>query len=79
SGLFNTLAVVGIAASIDPLKVDPEVLYRDWVVMAALTVVLLIMGIGWRGRQGRINRVEGGMLLLAYAGYTGYLVSLVLS
>lgn len=79
SGLFNTLAVVGIAASIHPLSVDPEVLYRDWVVMAALTVVLLIMGIGLRGRQGRINRVEGGLLLLTYAGYTGYLVSLVLS
>ncbi|WP_394171458.1 calcium/sodium antiporter [Saccharospirillum alexandrii] len=79
SGLFNTLAVVGIAAGIHPLAVDPEVLYRDWVVMAALTIVLLIMGIGLRGRQGRINRVEGGMLLLAYAGYTGYLISVVLS
>jgi len=79
SGLFNTLAVVGIAAGIHPLTVDPEVLYRDWVVMAALTVVLLILGIGWRGRQGRINRIEGGALLIAYFGYTGYLVSLVLS
>jgi len=79
SGLFNTLAVVGIAAGIHPLTVDPEVLYRDWVVMAALTVVLLIMGIGWRGRQGRINRFEGSLLLLAYLGYTGYLISLVLS
>jgi cation:H+ antiporter len=78
SGLFNTLAVVGIAAGIHPLAVDPEVLYRDWVVMAALTVVLLIMGIGLRGRPGRINRVEGGLLLLTYLSYTGYLVSLVL-
>ncbi|MEP4546403.1 MAG: calcium/sodium antiporter [Saccharospirillum sp.] len=79
SGLFNTLAVVGIAAGIQPLAVDPEVLYRDWVVMALLTVVLLIMGIGLRGRQGRINRFEGSFLLLAYASYTGYLVSLILS
>lgn len=79
SGLFNTLAVVGIAAGIHPLSVDPEVLYRDWVVMVALTLVLLIMGIGLRGRQGRINRVEGGLLLLIYAGYTGYLISLVLA
>ncbi|OEY66023.1 calcium/sodium antiporter [Marinobacter sp. X15-166B] len=77
SGLFNTLAVVGIAAGIHPLVIDPVVLYRDWVVMAALTIALLIMGLGWRGRQGRINRLEGSLLLLAYAGYTGYLVSLV--
>lgn len=79
SGLFNTLAVVGIAAGIQPFAVDPEVLYRDWVVMALLTVVLLIMGVGLRGRQGRINRLEGSLLLLAYAGYTGYLISLIVS
>ncbi|SDT20213.1 cation:H+ antiporter [Halopseudomonas xinjiangensis] len=73
SGLFNTLAVVGIAAGIMPLSVDSVVLYRDWVVMAALTLALFIMGIGLRGRQGRINRVEGGILLCVYAAYTGYL------
>lgn len=78
SGLFNTLVVVGIAGSIQPLDVDMEVLYRDWVVMALLTIVLLVMGIGWRGRQGRIGRLKGTSLFLAYLGYTGYLVSLVL-
>lgn len=78
SGLFNTLVVVGIAGGIHPLDVDMEVLYRDWVVMASLTLVLLIMGVGWRGRQGKISRLKGISLLLAYLGYTGYLVSLVL-
>lgn len=78
SGIFNTLAVVGIAAGISPLSIEPEVLTRDWVVMAAMTVVLLVMGIGWRGRQGRINRVEGALLLAAYLGYTGYLVNLAI-
>ncbi|UAW98563.1 calcium/sodium antiporter [Halopseudomonas nanhaiensis] len=73
SGLFNTLAVVGIAAGIMPLSVDPVVLYRDWMVMAGLTLALFIMGIGLRGRQGRINRLEGALLLCVYAGYTGYL------
>lgn len=80
SGLFNTLAVVGIAAGISPLATDPEVLTRDWIVMTALTIALLIMGIGWKkGRQGRINRVEGALLVTAYALYTGYLVRLALS
>ncbi|AWL11031.1 Inner membrane protein [Saliniradius amylolyticus] len=72
SNLFNTLAVVGIAASIDPLAVAPEVLQRDWVVMAVLSLALLVMGIGF-GRQGRINRVEASGLLLAYIGYNSYL------
>ena len=79
SGLFNTLAVVGIAAGIAPLAVDPVVLHRDWVVMFALTLVLFSMGIGRRGREGRISRPEGGLLLLTYLGYTGYLVYTMLA
>ncbi|ALS99518.1 calcium/sodium antiporter [Lacimicrobium alkaliphilum] len=72
SNLFNTLAVVGIAAGIHPLQVEPDVLQRDWLLMLGLTVGLLIMGIGLKG-QGRINRFEGLLLLLVYIGYTGYL------
>ncbi len=78
SGMFNTLAVVGIAAGIMPLTLEPVVLYRDWALMAALTVALLVMCIGWRGRQGRVNRFEGALLLLTYFGYTGYLAWTIL-
>lgn len=79
SGLFNTLAVVGIAATIHPLSIEPALLHRDWVLMLALTVALLLMGIGWRGRRGRVNRIEGLLLLICYFAYTGYLVHSVLS
>ncbi|WP_108127449.1 calcium/sodium antiporter [Saccharospirillum mangrovi] len=79
SGLFNTLAVVGLASTISPMQTDPAVLSRDWVLMSALTVLLLIMGIGMRQRQGRINRFEGAFLLLIYLAYTTYLVQLALS
>ncbi|ABC30436.1 Ca2+/Na+ antiporter [Hahella chejuensis KCTC 2396] len=73
SNLFNTLAVVGIAAAIHPLEVQPEVLYRDWSLMAGLTLALFVMGFGFKGKQGRINRVEGGILLAVYIAYTSYL------
>jgi cation:H+ antiporter len=73
SNLFNTLAVVGIAGTIQPLSVGPEVLTRDGLVMAALTASLFVFGYGFR-RAGRINRLEGGLLLAAYFGYNGYLV-----
>lgn len=79
SGIFNTLAVVGIAATIHPLAVEAVVLQRDWLLMTALTVALFIMGFGLRGRQGRINRLEGGALLAVFFGYTGYLVSTVIT
>ncbi|ROQ25849.1 calcium/sodium antiporter [Gallaecimonas pentaromativorans] len=72
SNLFNTLAVVGIAAAIKPMSVEALVLHRDWLVMAVLTVLLFIMGYGFK-RQGRINRYEGLILLLIYIGYSSYL------
>lgn len=78
SGIFNTLAVVGLAASIHPLTVEMEVLYRDWTLMTALTIGLFIMGYGFKGRQGLVNRHEGAILLLVYLSYTGYLVSTVI-
>lgn len=78
SNLFNTLAVVGIAGTIHPFAVEPETLSRDMVVMVALTVLLFLIGFGFRGRQGRINRFEGTALLLAYVGYTAWLISTVL-
>lgn len=74
SNLFNTLAVVGIAGLISPMAVAPEVLSRDLVVMAALTLSLFALGYGFRG-PGRINRIEGGLLLACFVGYTAYLVT----
>ena len=74
SNLFNTLAVVGIAAGIHPLEVAPEVLSRDWSIMMGLTLLLLVMCLGRKG-QGRINRLEGGVLLACFVAYTGWLLT----
>jgi len=79
SGIFNTLAVVGLAAVIQPLSVDPEVLYRDWTLMLALTLGLLIMGFGMTGWRKVISRFDGSILLLVYVAYTGYLLSTVVA
>ena len=78
SNLFNTLAVVGIAAAIEPMAVDAVVLSRDWTLMAILTAALFVMGYGYK-KQGRINRLEGGALLLVFTGYTCYLISTVIA
>ena len=73
SNLFNTLAVVGIAGMIHPMAVPGDVLSRDLPVMAILTLSLFVIGYGFRG-PGRINRLEGGLLLAAFLIYTGCLV-----
>ncbi|WP_303721214.1 calcium/sodium antiporter [Malonomonas rubra] len=78
SNLFNTLAVVGIAGTIQPMVVDSVVLWRDCTVMGGLTLALYIFGIGVR-RPGRINRLEGAGLLVVYLSYNAYLVSQVIA
>ncbi len=74
SNLFNTLAVVGIAGVIQPMSVGPDVLHRDILVMAGLTLMLFIFCFGWN-KTGRINRAEGGIFLLCYLMYNAYLIS----
>ncbi|MDX5298329.1 MAG: calcium/sodium antiporter [Gammaproteobacteria bacterium] len=78
SNLFNTLAVVGIAAAIHPLEVESTILSRDWMVMTLLTLSLFAMGYGFT-RRGHINRSEGVVLILAFLAYLGWLVHVSLS
>lgn len=72
SNLFNTLAVVGLAGVIRPMDIPPDVVNRDWPLMALLTLALFAMGYDKNG-DGRITRLEGGLLLAAYIGYNLYL------
>ncbi|NEX15743.1 MAG: calcium/sodium antiporter [Halochromatium sp.] len=78
SNMFNLLAVIGIAGTITPISVvPPEVMLRDWPMMMAGTVALFVMSYGFHG-QGRINRLEGGILLSTFIAYSIYLVLSVL-
>jgi cation:H+ antiporter len=79
SNMFNILAVIGIAGVIHPMEnIATEVMQRDWPVMLGMTLLLFAMAYGWRGRQGRINRLEGAGLLGAYVLYNGVLISVVM-
>ncbi len=76
SNFFNTLAVVGLAGAISPMQVGPEVLARDVLVMSALTISLFVFGYGFKG-PGRINRLEGAVLMACFVAYTVLLISSV--
>jgi len=73
SNLFNTLAVVAIAATINPLSIDQVILHRDVTVMTILTALMFIFAYGFKGK-GRLARMEGGLLLLGYIIYTSFLI-----
>jgi cation:H+ antiporter len=68
SNTFNSLAVLGLPGVIAPGAFAPEVLTRDVPFMVILTMALFAMGYGL-GTGGRINRVEGSVLVAAFIGY----------
>ncbi|MDO5102017.1 MAG: calcium/sodium antiporter [Lautropia sp.] len=77
SNLFNTLGVVGLAAVIQPMTIEPQFLHRDVPVVCFLTLSLFVLGYRFgKPRPGRINRLEGGMLLACYVGYTVWLMQI---
>lgn len=78
SYIFNSLLVIGLAAVIDPIQVDGEILSRDFILMGALTVSLFVIGYHWKKDVGRINRFEGALLLITYITYITYLVLTVI-
>ena len=79
SNLFNTLAVVGLAGAIHPMAIPSEIITRDWPLMGLLTVALFAMSYSPNNSNGKINRVEGSVLLVVYIGYTLYLINAVMS
>jgi len=72
SNMFNLLAVLALPGLIAPSVLEPAVLQRDFPVVVALTLVLFLMAYGFRG-PGRINRLEGGLLLAGFAAYMTWL------
>ncbi|USZ15452.1 calcium/sodium antiporter [Moraxella sp. FZFQ2102] len=73
SNLFNTTGVVGLAALIAPMTVNPEALSRDTVVMCIITLVLFVMCAFALRKDGQIGRISGAFLLLCFVAYSGWL------
>jgi len=68
SNMFNLLGVLGIAATIAPLNVSPEIISRDSVTMFLLTGMLVLFAIRRHG-SGVVQRYHGVALLAVYCGY----------
>lgn len=73
SNIFNLLAVIGVAAVIDPTGVDQSVLSLHVFVMVAFTLVLFAMTYDYDGKS-ELSRVEGISLFAAFVAYQAYVV-----
>jgi len=74
SNIFNLLAVIGVAATIQPAAVAPSVLSLHIFVMVAFTLVLFAMTYDYDGKA-KLSRLEGAALLIAYIAYISYVVA----
>lgn len=69
AGLFNTLAVTGLAGLIQPLDLPLQALWRDLLTMAALAMGLYLLG-RRSDRPARLGRRAGQALVGAYLLHT---------
>ncbi len=70
SSLFNVLGILGVTGFV-AVGTAAHLQWVDLIVLLVITIAILpLVRTG-----GRINRGEGAALLLAYAGYTAWLVS----
>jgi cation:H+ antiporter len=69
SNIYNLLAVLAMPGLLAPGVFAPEALTRDLPIMIGFTLALFVMGYGFRGGNGRINRLEGVLLVVAFAAY----------
>jgi cation:H+ antiporter len=71
SNAFNTLAVLGIAATIHPARLDLDTVRLHLPVMLAFTVAFFFMAYNYNGSM-RINRFSGVLLLMGFITYHSY-------
>jgi cation:H+ antiporter len=74
SNIFNLLAVIGVAATIEPAALAPSVLSLHIFVMVAFTLVLFAMTYDYDGKA-QLSRLEGLALFIAFVAYDGYVVA----
>ncbi len=70
SNLFNTLAVVGLAGLISPLKIPHETLVRDIPVMGLFTLALIPLAWKRGSKTGSLGFWSGVLLLASFVAYT---------
>ena len=69
SNLFNVLFILGLCAAIVPLAVASQIVRQEVPIMIAASLLLVAMTL-----DGRISRVEAGVLFGLLVAYTAFLV-----
>jgi len=68
SNIFNLLLVLSIPGLIHPTELGTEILWRDYLLMFMMTLLLVLFAYGVR-TKAKITRIEGGFLLIIWLAY----------
>ncbi len=68
SNIFNILAVLSLGGVINPAVINADASTRDFPIMLIASIVLMAMAFGFK-RDGRINRIEGFILVSFFVAY----------
>ncbi|TAG04193.1 MAG: sodium:calcium antiporter [Betaproteobacteria bacterium] len=72
SNIFNVLFILGATSIISPIAMPSQIAAFDiWVMLAATALLVFFARSGFK-----LQRWEGLVFMLAYCGYTGYLISI---
>lgn len=74
SNIFNIAAVMAVPGLLAPIELESIVLLRDYGMTLGLTLLLALLALFQK--PPNISRVEGGLLLAAYAGYLALLYNM---
>lgn len=69
SNIFNILFIMGVSAIIYPVDIAVENYTDLWILFASMLVVVPLM---YTGRK--LARLEGALMMLAYVGYTAFII-----
>lgn len=69
SNIFNALFVLGVSSAIAPVTIARENFVDIWILLASAVLLIPLMY-----TEKRLNRAEGGIMVLGYVAYTAFLV-----
>ena len=74
SNIFNIAAVMAVPGLLAPIELESIVLIRDYGMTLGLTLLLALLALFQK--PPKISRIEGGLLVTAYAGYLALLYNM---
>lgn len=71
SNIFNIVGVMAITALITPLPVHGSAVKLEWPFMFLVSCLVVVLA-----RDGSLDRFEGGLMVVAFVVFTGYMIRL---